>query len=99
MANTLPSIFDVLKHQYPPLVDVSALSEILSVQPQTIRNELSSGAFPIPSLKVGRGRRFRLIDVAIFIDGQMSGAMIRRRGRPRKALSLPGKDGQVGGAA
>lgn len=85
------STLDLLTQHYRVLLTIPEVAEITSIQPQTIRNRLARGDFPIPSLKVGRRRLFRVVDVAAFLDrlaGVDTGgflAVARHRGRPTKA--------------
>lgn len=87
------SIFPFLADRYPLEVSVKQLSIIIGEPEQSIRNQLVDGTFPIPSIKRGRRRRFRLLDVASFLD-QPSGhdvlrlAAVPRRGRPTKAVQV-----------
>lgn len=75
---------------YPPALSIAQVAEITSEAPQTIRNRLSAGTYPVPSFKVGRKRAFRLVDVAAFIDRQCADDPSNpsnrpsRRGRPTK---------------
>lgn len=85
------STLDLLTQHYRVLLTIPEVAEITSMQPQTIRNRLARGDFPIPSLKIGRRRLFRLLDVAAFLD-RLAGvdnssffAVARQRGRPTKA--------------
>lgn len=83
------SVLPFLADRYPFLISIRQLSTILGVSEQSIRNQLLTDTFPIPSTKRGRLRRFRLQDVAAFLD-QPSGhdvfrvASVPRRGRPTK---------------
>lgn len=83
------SIFPFLADRYPFLVSVKQLSIIIGEPEQSIRNQLVAGTFPIPSTKHGGRRRFRLLDIAAFLD-QPGGhdvlriAAVPRRGRPTK---------------
>ena len=47
------------------------LAEHLGVTRQTVYNQLKIG---MPSIKVGRARRFRLADVDAWLDGQQTGS-------------------------
>lgn len=47
-------------------IDSKTLASIIGVSRSTINN--AGSAFPLPSLKFGRKRYYRLIDVASFID-------------------------------
>lgn len=83
-----------LSSLYPPALSVAQVAEITSEAPQTIRNRLSAGTYPVPSFKVGRKRAFRLIDVAAFIDRQCAedpsnpSNRPARRGRPTKVQQV-----------
>lgn len=83
------SILPFLADRYPFLVSVKQLSIIIGESEQSIRNQLFAGTFPIPSTKRGRLRRFRLLDVAAFLDQPSGHDVLRmasapRRGRPTK---------------
>lgn len=83
-----------LSSLYPPALSVAQVAEITSEAPQTIRNRLSAGTYPVPSFKVGRKRAFRLVDVAAFIDRQCADDPSNpsnrpvRRGRPTKVQQV-----------
>ncbi len=83
-----------LSSLYPPALSVAQVAEITSEAPQTIRNRLSAGTYPVPSFKVGRKRAFRLVDVAAFIDRQCAddpsnpANRRHRRGRPTKVQQV-----------
>nr|CEH68827.1 hypothetical protein XACLD7_7540008 [Xanthomonas citri pv. citri] len=83
-----------LSSLYPPALSIAQVAEITSEAPQTIRNRLSKGTYPIFSWKAGRKRVFRLIDVAAFIDQQIAVAPSNpanrpaRRGRPTKVQQV-----------
>lgn len=93
-ANHAGTSLAYLTSLYPPALSVSQVAEITGEAPQTIRNRLSAGTYPVPSFKVGRKRTFRLIDVATFIDRQCADdpsnqANLRpRRGRPTKVQQI-----------
>lgn len=69
---------------YPPALSIAQVAEITSEAPQTIRNRLSAGTYPVPSFKVGRKRAFRLVDVAAFIDRQCADDPSNRSNRPSR---------------
>ena len=55
----------------PKLLTVADLSEILGISKQGIYNGLSSGAFPIKPIRVGKRLvRFREADVQKFLEGK-----------------------------
>lgn len=95
--------YDVLLRDYPPLVSVMQLAAITGIHGRTYRDWMRRGTMPVPILRLGGALRFRLIDVAQWIDGQVSlgaqqgieevGGTLpllprRKRGRPKKAESL-----------
>ncbi len=45
------------------LIDIKELSELLKIKPQTIRNRMSSGNFPIRAFKICGRVRFDMRDV------------------------------------
>ncbi len=93
---SLPTInfLDYLSSRYPPTLCVDQVAEITSESPQTIRDKLSKGTYPIPSFKHTTKRLFRLIDVAEYIDRQFAADPSNpanrrpRRGRPTKVEQL-----------
>lgn len=93
------STLDMLKGMYPGavLLDAYQVAAAIGLSVKTIRN--SGDKFPVPSVKLGDNRRYRLVDVAAVIDGGFDGsaggtanqqkqealqAPRRGRGRPRK---------------
>lgn len=72
---------------------VAEVSEATKFRPQTIRNQISSRTFPIPSHRSGGHRLFHIADVASYIDlvaglGSVDDTSGRRRGRPTKAEQI-----------
>jgi predicted DNA-binding transcriptional regulator AlpA len=56
----------------PRLLGIRELSEYLGIKPQTIRNRLSSGTFPIPVIRVLGRIKFDRRDIERFIDRMRS---------------------------
>ena len=54
--------------QIKRLIDIKELSLRLAMKPQTIRNQLSAGTFPLPPKKLGRLVRWPLHEVEAFMD-------------------------------
>ena len=50
------------------LLGIEELSEYIGIKPQTIRNRLSSGTFPIPAKKVCGRVKFDRRDVEKYLD-------------------------------
>lgn len=50
------------------LLGITELGEYLGIRPQTIRNRLSSGTFPIPAKKVCGRVKFELKDVDGYLN-------------------------------
>jgi predicted DNA-binding transcriptional regulator AlpA len=50
------------------LLGIGELSEYIGIRPQTIRNRLSRGTFPIPAKKVCGRVKFDLRDVESYLD-------------------------------
>ncbi len=71
------------------LIPFSDAAEIAGIAPQTARNQLTKGTFPIPSIRNG-GRRFiHIHDLAAFIDGLRNSVINKpKRGRPTKASKI-----------
>lgn len=53
-----------------PLCTAAELADYLGVTRATIYNQLKLG---MPSIKIGRARRFRLADVDAWLEGQRTG--------------------------
>jgi len=51
------------------LLNIKELAEYIGKRPQTIRNEIAKGIFPIPRIKLRGALRFDINDVDGFIDG------------------------------
>lgn len=93
---SLPVItfLDYLSSRYPPTLSVDQVAEITSESPQTIRDKLCKGTYPIPSFRHTTKRLFRLIDVAEYIDRQFAADPSNpanqrpKRGRPTKVQQL-----------
>ncbi len=49
------------------LIDIKELSQYLGIRPQTIRNRLSSGTFPIRAFKICSRIRFDTRDVEKYL--------------------------------
>jgi len=49
-------------------MDTTELSEYIGKKPQTIRNEIALGEFPIPRVKLRGALRFDIKDVDAYID-------------------------------
>ena len=50
------------------LLNIDEVADMLSISPKTIRNEISSGKFPIPYVKYGRRVLFKEKSVGKFIN-------------------------------
>ena len=51
------------------MLDINDLSERIGLKPQTIRNKLNCGTFPIKTKKIGRKLLWDIQDVDRFLDG------------------------------
>ena len=51
------------------LLNIKELSDYIGKKPQTIRNEIARGVFPIPRIKLRGALRFDMKDVDDFIEG------------------------------
>ena len=51
-----------------PLLNYRQASKALNQAPQTLRNLVSTGSFPLPPIRFGRSVRFRATDIANMID-------------------------------
>ena len=88
----------LLQTLYPGavLLDTDQVAAAVGLNPKTIRNLRDK--FPVPSLKFGHARRYRLVDVAAVID---AGLPLRPVGEPSKAKRgrPPKLERREGGAA
>ena len=50
------------------MMGIEELSEYIGLKPQTIRNRISSGTFPIPTKKIGRLLKWDRKDVDRYLD-------------------------------
>ncbi len=51
------------------MLDISDLATRIGLKPQTIRNKLNCGTFPIKTKKIGRKLLWDIRDVDKFLDG------------------------------
>jgi predicted DNA-binding transcriptional regulator AlpA len=51
------------------MLDISDLAIRIGLKPQTIRNKLNCGTFPIKTKKIGRKLLWDIRDVDKFLDG------------------------------
>lgn len=79
------STLDYLESLWPrqALVPVLEAGKCLSYAPQTTRNKLAKGQFPVPTVLVGGKRLVNKTQLARYID-ELS-IEKKRRGRPTKA--------------
>lgn len=50
------------------MLGIKEVSFLLGIRPQTIRNQLSSGTFPIPTKKIGRLLKWDSRDIHKYLD-------------------------------
>jgi predicted DNA-binding transcriptional regulator AlpA len=50
------------------MMDIKELSAYIGLRPQTIRNRISLGSFPIPTKKIGRLLKWDRRDVDKYLD-------------------------------
>ncbi|ABF09697.1 hypothetical protein [Cupriavidus metallidurans] len=74
------------------LLPVLEAGQCLSYAPQTIKNKVHNGTFPVKTILVGGKRVVKKTDLAYYIDGL--GQDRPRRGRRTKAELLGGSVGQ-----
>ena len=55
------------------LVDVRAVATTIGVSPRTLWRWCESGAFPMPDLKIGETRRWRVTTVLAWLERQTGG--------------------------
>lgn len=60
---------DVKYYSIRGLLSVNELAEILGLSPQTIRNKMSQGLFPIKHKKIGRLVRFDSRELEKYLRG------------------------------
>jgi len=51
------------------MIDINDLATRIGLKPQTIRNKLNCGSFPIKTKKIGRKLLWDIRDVDEFLDG------------------------------
>lgn len=51
------------------MLDINDLATCIGLKPQTIRNKLNCGTFPIKTKKIGRKLLWDINDVDKFLDG------------------------------
>ena len=51
------------------MIDINDLATRIGLKPQTIRNKLNCGTFPIKTKKIGRKLLWDIGDVDKFLDG------------------------------
>lgn len=87
---------ELLFQRYPLIITINQLAEILGCKPQSIRNE--GKLFPVqPFTATRRYRRYKLADVANYIDSISSMALViaRSRGRPKKSAQQQAEGAQA----
>lgn len=78
------------------LLDTNQVARLVGYSAKTIRN--LGDRFPVPSLKLGDSRRFRLVDVAAAIDAGLGVDLsVPKPQPPKRGLGRPRK--VTGGAA
>lgn len=88
------STYDLLVGDYPALISVEQLVEITGLSNRTFRAWLRRDTMPVPVVRLGGALRFRLVDVAAWIDGQQPSHPTRRPGRPRKTEQIRRQQGR-----
>jgi len=90
---------DLLAAQYPgaAVLRVAEIARALACAPQTIRNRLARGAFPIATFRCDGRRVARIADVAAYLDA-MRAAAPRKRGRPCKGEQIAARSAETRGA-
>ena len=88
MSTSTTSISEYLEDLFPglALVPVLKAGECLSYAPQTTRNKVHDGSFPVRTVLLGGKRLVKKSDLAAYIDGL--GQDKPKRGRPTKASVL-----------
>jgi len=76
------------------LIPWTAASEVVGIAPQTARNRLTEGKFPIPTKLVESRRFIHIADLASYVDSLPTSKPITpepeqvRKGRPPKLLKM-----------
>lgn len=88
--DTSSSTIQILSIRFPGqiLIPFIAGAEVIGYAPQTARNKLNLGKFPIPTILHGARRVIHIEDLANYIDnlrGPIGQAPRAKRGRPTKA--------------
>ena len=50
------------------MIGIEELAEYIGIRPQTIRNKINLGTFPIPTRKIGRLLKWDRTDVERYLD-------------------------------
>jgi len=50
------------------MIGIEELAEYIGIRPQTIRNKINLGTFPIPTRKIGRLLKWDRTDVDRYLD-------------------------------
>lgn len=64
----------LVAEKYGPLLSIASLADLLRMNEQTIRNQISAGEFPIPTSRQGGRRVAHYQDVAAYLDSFRSSA-------------------------
>jgi len=59
----------IIIQTFPPLMDVPLAAFYVSMAEKTLRNEISSGTFPVKPIRRGRKVLFKKKDLDEYIDG------------------------------
>lgn len=90
MQNKKTALELLIEQKYQILITVEETARILGISPQTVRNQVANGKFPIKTRKYGCVRRIDIRDLASFLDGEGEIPKKRGRGRPRKTEQVNG---------
>lgn len=79
---------ELLQREYPDklVFELPLVAKIISLDPQTARNQVWKGTFPIKSFLRGNKRYVGIRELASYLDSLTSGKP--GRGRPRKAEQI-----------
>lgn len=92
---------DFLQRTYPDklVFELSLVAKIISLDPQTARNQIWKGTFPIKTFLRGKKRYVGIRELASYLDSlNLAASEKPGRGRPRKADQIARREAALGGA-
>jgi len=86
--------YQILVHQYGPLLNLEQLGELFKIEPGTVDKRIRAGDFPVPTRKEGGKRVADALTVARYLAERAADDL-----EPRAAGSDPLGGGYIGVAA